>query len=146
MNLTIAFYKKSWVVYWRTWLYQLACHDHPLIYSFLIFSWFSIKTGQNQENLVALMKGFLGRIICFCVCLSWNFKPSKAWNFNPSKAWKQLFVIVFRMVEISSFRRVEIKKQTNKRKADDSNYRYCVSRDHWRNGWNTPHLLSIYTV
>ena len=54
---------------------------------------------------------FLGRIICFCVCLSWNFKPSKAWNFNPSKAWKQLFVIVFRRVEISSFRRVEIKRQ-----------------------------------
>ena len=52
-----------------------------------------------------------GRIICFCVCLSWNFKPSKAWNFNPSKAWKQLFVIVFRRVEISSFRRVEIKRQ-----------------------------------
>ena len=50
-------------------------------------------------------------IICFCVCLSWNFKPSKAWNFNPSKAWKQLFVIVFRRVEISSFRRVEIKRQ-----------------------------------
>ena len=52
-----------------------------------------------------------GRIICFCVCLSWNFKPSKAWYFNPSKAWKQLFVIVFRRVEISSFRRVEIKRQ-----------------------------------
>ena len=50
-------------------------------------------------------------IIWFCVCLSWNFKPSKAWNFNPSKAWRQLFVIVFRRVEISSFRRVEIKRQ-----------------------------------
>ena len=54
----------------------------------------------------------IGRIICFCVCFSWNFKPSKAWNFNPSKAWKQLFVIVFRRVEISSFKRVESKRKS----------------------------------
>jgi hypothetical protein len=50
-------------------------------------------------------------VICFCVCLFWNFNPSKAWNFNPSKAWNQLFVIVFRRVEISSCRRFEIKRK-----------------------------------
>ena len=52
-------------------------------------------------------------IICFCVCLFWNF--------NPSKAWKQLFVIVFRRVEISSFRRVEIKRKSRWFKLNSQN-------------------------
>ena len=77
----------------------------------LILQTFCFLQTKSTYDLVGLIWDVLGRIICFCVCLSWNFKPSKAWNFNPSKAWKQLFVIVFRRVEISSFRRVEIKRQ-----------------------------------
>ena len=34
----------------------------------------------------------LVRVVCFGVCLFWNFNPSKAWNFKP-KQTTQTFVI-----------------------------------------------------
>ena len=67
---------------------------------------------SKEHKFSSMDNNILVWIICFCVCLFWNFNPSKAWNFNPSKAWNQLFVIVFRRVEISSFRRVEIKRKS----------------------------------
>ena len=35
-----------------------------------------------EKQIISLHATFQtkGRIICFCVCLSWNFKPSKAWK------------------------------------------------------------------
>ena len=44
---------------------------------------------SKEHKFSSMDNNILVWIICICVCLFWNFNPSKAWNFKLQKGWNQ---------------------------------------------------------